>query len=165
MQFEFRLTIKHSHAGVLYSAEGLSASVSEGEDSKRLVRRRATVNNSTSQGVKGHGFSIQGKILKALLGMDEPAYFYTWLRHLSLISHRHKLRDLCVFLLFVVPTEPQHHSLPVWVNRQCWPGRSSHLHSHLHERNIFPRYMILIQFFICCIQCNDAKVLVSSLFK
>lgn len=32
--------------------------MSEGEDSKRFVRRRAPVNNLTSLGVKGHGSCI-----------------------------------------------------------------------------------------------------------
>lgn len=43
--------------------------MSGGEDSKRFVRRRAPVNNLTSQGVKGHGSCIHWKILKALSGL------------------------------------------------------------------------------------------------
>lgn len=51
-----RPTVRHLRAARKYSGEGLSASVSGGEHSKRFVRKRAPVNNLTSRGVKGHGF-------------------------------------------------------------------------------------------------------------
>lgn len=70
-------SVKHSQAGGRYSLEGLRASVSEGDASKRFVRKRATVNNSTSQGVKGHGCRVRCKSVKspwsprrAILGPD-----------------------------------------------------------------------------------------------
>lgn len=85
------MTIKHSHAGGLYSAEGLSTSVSAGEDSKRFLRRRAPVNNLTSQGVKGHGFCIHWKILKALLGLHGACILlFLAQTRIAIISSRHK---------------------------------------------------------------------------
>lgn len=61
-------TVKQSQAGRKYSVEGPRASVSGGETSKRFVRKRATVNNWTSQGVKGQSQSVKSRT--AILGPD-----------------------------------------------------------------------------------------------
>lgn len=106
-----------THMVVLYiQLKGLSASVSEGEDSKRFVRRRAPVNNLTSQGVKGQGSCIHWKILKALLGFMQPAYLAEAPR-LTIISHRHKLTHRLLFLFSLIPS---------WISRlpSSWPNQS-----------------------------------------
>lgn len=73
--------------------------MSEGEDSKRFLWRRAPVNNLTSQGVKGHDFCIHWKILKALLGLH-GARILLFLAQtpIAIISKRHKRTHRCVFL-------------------------------------------------------------------
>lgn len=59
------VTVKHSQAGGKYSVEGLRASVSGGDASKRFVKKRATVNNLASQIVKGHGCRVRCKSVKS----------------------------------------------------------------------------------------------------
>lgn len=70
--------------------------MSGGEDSKRFVRRRAPVNNLTSQGVKGHGSCIHWQILMALLGLQAGCtlQYSSEIPELKMISHRHKLTHL-----------------------------------------------------------------------
>ena len=105
-----------THTVVLYiQLKGLSASVSEGEDSKRFVRRRAPVNNLTSQGVKGQGSCIHWKILKALLGFI--LLYLAEAPRLKIISHRHKLTHRLLFLFSLIPS---------WISRlpSSWPNQS-----------------------------------------
>lgn len=72
--------------------------MSGGEDSKRFVRRRAPVNNLTSQGIKGHGSCIHWKILKALFGLwaGYILLYFSETPRPRIISHRHA--QICVFV-------------------------------------------------------------------
>lgn len=77
-------TVKHSQAGGKYSVEGLRAQVSGGEASKRFVRKRAPVNNLTSQGAKGHGCRVRRQSVKSpwsprtsILGSDASSCNYS----------------------------------------------------------------------------------------